>query len=171
MSRVRLGRVAGVYGVQGWLRIASDTRPEANIFRYQQWWLGDDGSGFASGAVAHKVHANGLIAQLRNRSGEPIADRDEAQRLVGKTISVERSSLPRLPEGEYYWIDLMGAEVVNLEGASLGTVVKMTSNGAQDVLVIADGDAERLIPFVHGAIVQRVDMEARRIVCDWQLDW
>lgn len=172
MNRVRLGRVAGVFGIQGWVRIASETRPTENIFRYRRWWLGEQDSGFEVRVVARsKPEGNALLAQLSGRDGLPITDRDVAQGLVGMAISVGRDALPKLPEGEYYWVDLVGLEVINVEGVSLGMIREMTSNGAQDVMVVAQEEQERLIPFVHGPIVQQVDMQARRVVCDWQPEW
>lgn len=172
MNRVRLGRVAGVFGIQGWVRIASETRPADNIFRYRRWWLGDAESGFEVRVVARsKPESTSLLAQLSGRDGSPITDRDVAQGLVGLEISVEREALPKLPEGEYYWVDLVGLEVINVEGVSLGVIREMTSNGAQDVMVVVADEGERLIPFVRGPIVQSVDMDARRIVCDWQAEW
>ncbi len=171
MDRVRLGRVSGVYGVQGWVRIASETRPQDNILRYRRWWIGEDSSGFESQLVASRPQGNGLIAQITGPDGEVIVDRDLAQRYVGRAISVARSALPRLPEGQYYWVDLIGLAVVNLQDESLGVVADVTSNGAQDVLIVRDGEVERLIPFVHGPIIQSVEMGVRRIVCDWQRDY
>ncbi len=79
--------------------------------------------------------------------------------------------MPRLPEGQYYWVDLIGHQVENLEGVALGTVADVTSNGAQDVLVVSDASVRRLIPFVAPQIVKQVDSAAGRIVCDWQPDY
>lgn len=169
--RVRLGRVAGVFGIKGWVRVASETRPADNIFRYSPWWLGEDTRGFESRALAWQAQNQGWIAQLTDRDGRPIEDRDQAQRLVGSPISVPREALPPLPEGEYYWVDLIGLSVVNAEGVALGTLREMTSNGAQDVMVVVDGEHERLIPFLVGVFVQRVEMDERRVVCDWQPEW
>ena len=172
MNRVRLGRVAGVFGIQGWVRIASETRPEDNIFRYRRWWLGDVETGFEARVVARsKPESNALLAQLTGRDGLAVSDRDIAQALVGLPISVEREALPKLPEGEYYWVDLVGLEVINTESVVLGVIREMTSNGAQDVMVVAADEVERLIPFVRGPIVKSVDMVARRVVCDWQPEW
>jgi 16S rRNA processing protein RimM len=172
MNRVRLGRVAGVFGIQGWVRIASETRPAENIFRYRRWWLGEQDGGFEVRVVARsKPESNAPLAQLSGRDGLPITDRDVAQGLVGMAISVDRDALPKLPDGEYYWVDLVGLDVINTEGVALGVIREMTSNGAQDVMVLAAGEQERLIPFVRGPIVQQVDLEARRVVCDWQPEW
>jgi 16S rRNA processing protein RimM len=109
--------------------------------------------------------------QITDSSGQPIDDRDRAAALIGAEIQVEREALPKLAPGEFYWIDLIGAKVESVDGAALGIVSDVTSNGAQDVLVLKDGEVERLIPFVMQHIVREVDVDGGRIVCDWQADW
>ena len=167
-GRVTLGRVAGVHGVKGWIKLYSFTRPAENILKYRRWWIGGD-EGFEAQVLATQSH--NLLAQIGDAHGLPIEDRDVAAALIGKQIAVERAAMPKLPSGQYYWSDLIGLQVENEEGVALGQVSDLTSNGAQDVLVITDGEVERLIPFVHGPIVRDVDMDARRIVCVWQPDW
>lgn len=172
--RVTLGRVSGVFGIKGWLKVYSYTRPPENIFRYRRWWL-SRGEGFQVSVLASEVHNQSLVVQLSDAAGKPIEDREIAAGLIGAEIAVDREMLPSLGEGLYYWVDLIGLRVETPEGMSLGTVSDVTSNGAQDVLVIAgteaEGGAERLIPFVSPQIVQEVDMAAGRIICDWQPDW
>nr|WP_051361776.1 ribosome maturation factor RimM [Solimonas soli] len=170
-----LGRVAGVHGVQGWIKVYSYTRPAQNILKYRRWWL-VHGDGFEAQLLAGKVQGNGLVAQISDASGKPIEDRDVAAGLIGAEIQVERGEMPKLPEGQFYWADLLGLAVMNTEGVALGTVTDVTSNGAQDVLVITadaggEGETERLIPFVSPQIVREVDPAAGRIVCEWQPDW
>ena len=82
-----------------------------------------------------------------------------------------RSVLPKAKRGEFYWTDVLGAEVVSTSGAKLGRLMSLTSNGAQDVMVVADGEHERLIPAVAGAVVQGVDVKAKRIVVEWEPTW
>lgn len=166
---VTLGRVSGVFGVRGWLRIRSDTRPIDNILEYRRWVLKD--AGYEARVVAGQLQANTIVAQVTGKDGQPITDRDIALQLVGNEIQVARDQLIVLPKGEHYWVDFIGLKVQNAEGVALGEVVDMTSNGAQDVMVLKDGDTERLIPLVHGPIVQRVDLEAGIVVCDWQPDY
>lgn len=168
--RVTLGRVAGVFGVKGWVKIVSNTRPAANLLKYPQWWLGAD-EGYLATLVDAKAQVNGIIAQLSGRDGQPITDRDIAARLVGKDIAVDRSELPPAPAGSYYWADLIGMSVVSSNDEALGTVTGMMENGVQDVLVLKHGEVERLIPFVQGPIILSVDTEARRIVADWAPDY
>lgn len=171
-----LGRVAGVYGVKGWIKVYSDTRPAQNILKYRRWWIAR-GDGFEAKLLAGQVHGNSLVAQISDASGAPIEDREIAAGLIGAEIQVEHSEMPKLPDGQYYWAELIGLRVENVEGLPLGTVTDMTSNGPQDVLVITDrsGDGEdattRLIPFVSPQIVREVDLAGGRIVCEWQPDW
>lgn len=168
--RVTLGRVAGVFGVKGWVKVVSNTRPADNLLKYPQWWLGADEGYFAT-LVDAKAQVNGIIAQLSGRDGQPITDRDIAARLVGKDISIDRAELPPAPPGSYYWADLIGMTVVSGQDEPLGTVTAMMENGVQDVLVLNDGIVERLIPFVQGPIILRVDLDTRRIVADWSPDY
>ena len=170
--RVTLGRVAGVYGVKGWLRIDSQTRPAAKILKYADWWLRHEARSFRTEVIEGRAHGNGIVAKITAEDGEAIDDRDRAARLIGATIEVDRTALPVLPKGQYYWIDLIGLQVVSVSGAVLGTVRDMTSNGSQDVLVVVDeAGTQRLIPFVLKHIVKRVEMDEGRIVCAWEADY
>lgn len=168
--RLTLGRVAGVYGVKGWVKIRSDTRPIENLFDYSPFWLAS-GAGFEAKWVEGKSHGDGLVARITGPDGRLIEDRDVAAGLIGCEIQVERSRLPPPVDGQHYWFDLVGLEVRNVEGVRLGKVETLVSNGAQDVLVVQDGDTERLIPFVHGPIIQSVSLDQGLIVADWQPDW
>lgn len=168
--RVTLGHVAGVFGVKGWVKVVSNTRPADNLLKYPQWWLGAD-EGYLATLVDAKAQVNGIIAQLSGRDGQPITDRDIAARLVGKDISIDRAELPPAPPGSYYWADLIGMTVVSGQDEPLGTVTAMMENGVQDVLVLNDGIVERLIPFVQGPIILKVDLDTRRIVADWSPDY
>ncbi|MGQ0621289.1 MAG: ribosome maturation factor RimM [Panacagrimonas sp.] len=170
MSRLRLGRIAGVFGVRGWLKIQSFTQPVDNLLEYGPWWIAK-GEGFVTRPQGGRVHGTGLVAQLCGADGQLIEDRDVAAGLTGSYIEVERSALPELPIGEFYWVDLVGLKVRNLEGVALGEVKEVTSNGAQEVLVLADGEAERLIPFVHGPIIKDVSLADGLIVADWQPEY
>ena len=170
-TRVTLGRVAGVFGVKGWIRVHSYTRPPENILKYRHWWIASRVP-FEAKLLGTQAQGGGsLVAQICDAAGQPIEDRDVAAALIGAELQVERAALPKLKPGELYWADLLGLAVENLDGVALGIVTDMTSNGAQDVLVIADGEIERLIPFVRDVIIKQVDVEARRLVCDWQPDW
>lgn len=168
--RVTLGRVAGVYGVQGWVKVYSYTEPPEGILNYPSWWL-VHGEGYQARLLTGRQQGRAVVAQLSDASGQPISDRDQAALLIGAEIQVEREALPRLRKHEFYAVDLVGLKVENSEGQLLGTVSEVTSNGAQNVLVVREGEVRHLIPFVRPEIVKDVDLAQARIVCDWQADW
>lgn len=161
MSRVVLGRVVGAFGIQGWIKLQSYTRPQDGILDYKSWRLADKSWSLVEG----HSHGNTVVARLQG-----LDDRDVALALRGKEIEVERAELPRVAPGEFYLADLVGCEVVNVSGAALGTVQSLIENGSQDVLVV-QGERERWIPFVMGPIVKNVDLAARTILLDWELDY
>ncbi|HKY92810.1 MAG TPA: ribosome maturation factor RimM [Nevskiaceae bacterium] len=170
MGRLTLGRVAGVFGVRGWIKVLSHTRPIDNLLDYSPWWIAGR-EGFEAKLIEGRVHGRGLVARITGPTGEPIDDRDVAAALIGADIEVDRARLPEPPAGEYYWADLEGLAVRNMEGVTLGVVDGLTSNGAQDVLVVKQDRVQRLIPFVQGPIVKSVDLPGRSIVVDWQPDY
>jgi 16S rRNA processing protein RimM len=112
-----------------------------------------------------QAHGKGIIARL-----ESIHDRDEAARLLGAEIAVNREQLPPAPEGEYYWADLIGLTVQNHKGITLGQVDHLLETGANDVLVVK-GDRERLIPFLLEQVILDVDLAQRLLRVDWDEDF
>ncbi|MBN8727900.1 MAG: ribosome maturation factor RimM [Xanthomonadales bacterium] len=159
---VLLGKIVGVHGVRGEFKLESYTEPRARIFDYRPWLLRSAAGEVASDGARGREQGKGLVAVLPD-----IADRDAAMALVGTEIWVPRAALPAPAPGEYYWSDLEGLEVVNLEGVALGRVSHLVATGANDVLVVRDGDRERLVPFVIGDFVTGVDLERQRITVDW----
>ena len=159
---VLLGRIVGVHGVRGELKLESYTDPRMRIFRYQPWLLGT-GSGVVQVAGCHgRAQGKGIVATLPG-----IDDRDAAAALVGSEIRVARAALPPAAPGEYYWADLEGLEVVTIQGVPLGRVSHLVATGANDVLVVRDGVRERLVPFLPGQFVTEVDLQGGRVVVDW----
>ena len=162
---VILGEVSGLFGVQGWVRIYSHTRPIENILKYAPWYLQQAGSWRPYELAEGRQHGKGLGARLAG-----IGDRDRARTLVGAPIAVRRSQLPALEAGEYYHTDLVGLAVVNREGVRLGTVQRIFETGAHDVLVVR-GAREHLIPLVFGVHVLRIDESAGVIEVEWGEDY
>ena len=154
-----LGYVAAAHGINGWVRIHSLTEPREAIFEYQPWLLGDS---LQEVRVRQgQIHGKRLIALLQDTD-----DREQADALVHRRIAVYRDQLPELPADEYYWTDLLGLSVRLEDGRELGVIENMLATGANDVMVVR-GERERLIPFVPGHYVKRVDLDARTVIVDW----
>jgi 16S rRNA processing protein RimM len=168
--RVTLGRVAGVFGVKGWVKVQSYTRPLENLLNYPRWHLAVR-DGFDAELIEARAHGRGFVVRLAGQDGRPLADRQTAAQLMGAEIQVERSALPEPAPGTWYWCDLIGLCVETDCGEPLGTVTALTGNGAQDVLVVHQDGRERLIPFVLEAIIDKVEPERGRIVARWAPDW
>jgi 16S rRNA processing protein RimM len=161
---VTLGRIVGLFGVCGWVKVYSDTRPPEAILTYSPWRVGK-GAAFRELKLAEgRPHGRGIVARL-----EGCTDRDAAAKLVGSEVAVELSQLPPPKQGEYYWAQLEGLKVVNLEGQELGTVSHLFETGANDVLVVKD-NRERLIPYTRDAI-RNVDLDAGVLQVDWDADF
>lgn len=159
-----LGRIVGAYGVRGWLRVTPCLEPRDALLGCDHWHLRRDGRWQPVLRAGGRVHGRGLIIALAG-----ISDRDSARALAGCEIGVPESSLPALPEGEYYAHQLVGLEVVNRAGRRLGRVHRLMPTGAHDVLVVRDGEAERLIPYGE-PVVAGVDLGAGCIRVDWEAD-
>ncbi len=159
---VVLGRIAGVHGVKGWVKVYAETREREEILRYKPWYLRQAGDWRAVKPLEGRVQSSGVVvARL-----EGIESIEAARTLIDAEIAVKRAQLPKLKRGEYYWSDLEGMRVVNIEGAELGTVSHLFATGANDVLVVKDAERERLVPFTKDAVKQ-VDLVAREIRVDW----
>lgn len=161
-ERVIIGRVVGVHGIKGWLRILSYTRPRENIFTYSPWHLhGEDSEDRTFELLDGRRQGKGLIAAL-----EGITDRDRATGLVNANISIGREQLDVPAPGEYYWHDLLGAEVFNQHAELLGRVTEILETGANDVLVV-EGEDRQLIPFIEPDYIKEVDIDRRIIRVVW----
>lgn len=163
-TRLLIGKIVGVFGVEGWVKIESFAEPRARIFKYQPWFVtsGHGGEREFVGAEGH-AQGKGMVARLPG-----IGDRDAAAALLGAEIHILRSALPKPKRGEWYWADLEGLSVRNVEGIDLGRVSHLFSTGANDVMVVSGEEArERLIPFITGQFVREVDIDGGCIVVDW----
>jgi 16S rRNA processing protein RimM len=152
-----MGRVAGSYGVRGWIKVQA---PQQALAACRKWSIG--GSEYSVEEV--KEHSGTLLARLAG-----LASREAARKLKGSTVYVRREALPRPAAGHYYLADLVGLEVVNEEGAVLGVVKRWMFNGAQDVMEVA-GKRTMLVPWIP-SVVREVDLENRQIHVEWQEDW
>lgn len=173
---VEVGRIADAWGIKGWFKVLPHSASPEALFSSRRWYLlpPERGQKAFAGPVLLRIreakeHSDSVVA-----TAQEVDDRSAAESLKGARVFVARSSFPTPGEDEYYWVDLIGLEVLNREGVALGQVKDLLSTGPQTVLVIEyqqDGQpAERMIPFVS-AYVDTVDLAARRIIVDWQPDY
>lgn len=164
-----LGRLVAPYGVRGWFKLHPFADDPTAWCSLPQWWLAPDAErieGWREFKLeAVREHGKGLIAKLVG-----IDDRTAAEALDGFYVAAPRESMPKTGDDEFYWDDLVGLEVQNLKGESLGRVASIIAAAANDVLVVADGEDERLLPFVDG-VVHLVDVPAGVIRVEWERDW
>lgn len=174
---VEVGVILDAWGVKGWFKVLPYSASPEALFSSRNWFLLPAERGAKNSfdgpvrlsLIQARPHADTVVACARD-----VADRTAAEGLKGARIFIARADFPALPEGEYYWVDLIGLSVLNREGLALGEVVDLLSTGPNQVLVLRythEGKArERLIPFVD-AYVDAVDLPARRITVDWQPDY
>lgn len=166
-----VGRILGVHGVQGWVKVFSHTDPRDNIQHYQPWHLKQGGQWKPVKVTGFRLQGKGMVAQL-----DGITDRNMAAALVGQDIGIPRDLLPQSGGGEYYWRDLIGLRVFHSGGADLGKVATMLETGSNDVLVVR-GDSnsldrrERLIPWLPDDVVTDVNLAEGHLTVDWDPDF
>ena len=163
------------FGVHGWVHVRSFTEPPDNVLRYRPWRLRRVAGALAGGSaqpadwetlpVEARTHAKGLVARVAGYES-----RQATAAWRGAEVGVDASVLPAAEPGEYYWRDLVGLAAVTKGGEALGEVAGLFATPAHDVLVLADGQRERLVPFAKD-VVADVDLSAGRVVLAWQPDW
>lgn len=161
---VVLGRISGLFGVRGWLKIYSYTDPIEAILEYDSWLLKNNGTWQATERAEGKRHGKTVIVRLAG-----IEDRDAAAEYVNAIVGITRDKLPSTGENEYYWSDLEGLQVVGQDGSLLGRVAYLLETGANDVLVV-QGDQEILIPFIKEDVIESVDFTQGVIHVNWEWD-
>jgi 16S rRNA processing protein RimM len=156
-----MGRVAGAYGVHGWLKLSPERGVQETLARAPEWWLGER----PYRVVEARMHGATVVGRVAG-----IDTREQALALKGSTVSVRREALPELEAGHYYLADLVGLAVVNEKGEPLGVVKRLFTNGAQDVMEVVAGEVTRLLPWV-ATVVKGVDLAERKIHVEWGADW
>lgn len=168
---VLVGHVIGAYGIQGWVRIRRYSADADALLHAKTWWF-DKPVSRDIDVMQSKIHGEDVVACLVG-----VADRNAAEALKGAAVQIRRSHFPVLADDEFYWVDLIGLEVENLQGESLGSVIDLMDNGAHPILQVraalvasSDKPKEWLIPFVD-QFVKTVDQAAKKIAVDWSLDF
>ena len=173
---IEVGRIADAWGVKGWFKVLPHSADPQALFSSRRWFLqpSERGAKTFAGTVLLRIaeskeHSDTIVARAHD-----IDDRSGAEALRGARIFIARSSVPTAGDDEYYWVDLLGLDVVNREGVALGSVKELLSTGPQTVLVLEYEEhgkpLERMIPFV-ATYVDDVDLAAKRITVDWQPDY
>jgi len=182
---VELGRIGEPYGLKGWLNVLPSSEEPDVLLKSKQWWvsrLPPPKEGEARRVnqkpkpeelvfepfrvLQSKVHSSRIVANL-----EGVEQPELAAQFKGRRVYVSRSRFPALPEGEFYWVDLVACTVINVQGQVLGVVDQVVDHGAHPILVLKDeAGLEMLIPFV-AAYVLKVDVAAKQIQADWQADY
>jgi 16S rRNA processing protein RimM len=178
-----VGKITGCYGIKGWVKIRPYTETPDNFVGFGAWYLARRDKFQPVELDQVKPQGRGLIAHIKG-----VDDRTVAESYSGLDIAVPASALPRLPEGDYYWRELQGLQVwcrqKDAQGAAkgdaqywvlLGVVDYLIETGANDVLVVkactgSIDQRERLIPYLPGDSVTRVDLEEAIIEVDWFVD-
>jgi 16S rRNA processing protein RimM len=169
---VPVGHIAGPFGVQGWVRVRPYSTHAQAMLESKRWWLDKPQLTDIEKQQA-RWQGEELVAQLVG-----IVDREAAESLKGAVVQISRRHFPPLEDNEYYWVDLIGLPVENLQGEYMGTVSGIMESGAHPILRVDVSEVtgpdskkqEMLVPFVN-QFVKTVDLQARLIQVDWQLDY
>ena len=159
-SRILIGKVSGCFGVKGWLKIFSYCEPRENIASYDTWIVNDK----VFESVESKRNGKLIVAKL-----EGIDDKDTALSLLGQKIEINKEQLHSLNNDQYYWHDLVGLEVTNKQGVNFGTIKSLLETGAHDVVIIK-GERERIVPYIMGQTILKVNLEENSMLVDWHED-
>ena len=183
---IEVARIGDAWGVKGWFKVVPFAADPQAIFSSRRWFLkpplptGVGAPRLRTAASPEllritgvKEHGSSVVAQAQG-----VESRGDAAALRGARVFVARASFPTQGAGEFYWVDLIGLQVINRKGVALGVVVGLIETGPQSVLRVAaesaaggeTAAAERLIPFV-AAYVDTVSLEHKRIQVDWELDY
>ena len=164
-KKVFIGKVTGVHGIKGWLKIQSFSSPPENILNYPSWIIANQGLEDFYLIEQGKKLNNKIIVKL-----EKIDDRTTAEFLINSKIQILRSDLPKLTNESYYWSDLEGLNVLNSEDNMIGKIESLIETGANDVMVVNGSKNKRvLIPFVMHEIIKEVNIELNFVKVDWPM--
>jgi 16S rRNA processing protein RimM len=164
-SPLYLGRISGLFGVRGWVKVFSETSPREQILHYDPWILRQQGGERVCRVKQGRRQGKSVVVQL-----EGYADRTTAEALLGAEIYILPGQREPLDHDEYYWSDLIGCQVSNQQQELLGEVDHLLETGANDVLVVKRHNRQQLIPFTDPWIVS-IDIENQSIVVDWESDF
>ena len=159
-KKLLVGKINGFFGVQGWVKIFSYTKPRKNILEYQPWYFLDNETYKVIEITSGREQSKTIVAQVKG-----INNRDEALQLIGKNLYINKDQLPELDNDAHYWYELTGFRVINKNEVDLGIVDYFVDTGSNHVLVIK-GETEHWIPYIEPFLVS-VDKHKKVISVDW----
>ncbi len=164
-----IGRISSVFGIKGWIKCVSHSRPRENIFSYPHWFVKQRNGDWTKLVVeTGKPQGKTLVAKLAG-----LDSREVAEQWINADIAISKDMLPRIDKDDYYWADLIGTQVSTTTGESIGTVIRLMETGSNDVLVVKDdqNQKEHLIPWVMEQVIIKVDLPEGQILVDWDTDF
>ena len=163
-KKINIGKVIGLHGIKGWLKILSFTSPPENIFNYQSLIISNEDIEKIFHIENSRKQGKKILIKF-----DGIDDRTSAESLYQSRIHIFRADLPELSENTYYWEDLLGFNVFNQNNIKLGLVDSFIETGSNDVLIVTDEMKKNvLIPFLINKTIKEVDLENKLIIVDWE---
>jgi 16S rRNA processing protein RimM len=163
-KKLLIGKINGFFGLQGWVKVFSYTNPRTNILNYSPWSIKVDGNFQSIDITSGREQSKTIVAHIKG-----IDNREDSQKFIGQDIYINKEQLPELTQGEYYWHELIGFDVINKDEEQLGTVDYFVETGANDVLVVK-GKKEYWIPYIEPFLVS-IDSKNNKILVDWDKDF
>ena len=164
---ITLGKISGVHGIKGWVKVFSHTSPREQITEYKEWFIKSSREDWKPIKVIDgKKQGKNIIALF-----EDTHYRDQAEALVGFEIAIRKDQLKKLAKDEYYWKDLIGLSVETIKGEKLGEIDWLFDTGSNDVFIVKESDGgeikERMLPYIMGDVIQSIDLEKSLMIVDW----
>lgn len=165
-NKILLGYIHGLFGIKGWVKVFSYSRPRDQILTYKNWYLGANGERVFQ-LEQGRSHNESVLAKLVS-----VDNRDQAAALISQKIWVDEAELPALAADEYYWYQLVGLHVVDTNGNELGKIIRLLETGANDVMVLLDGHGvEHLVPYIMHQVIKEVNLVDHKMVVDWNVEF
>lgn len=160
-----MGKIGAPFGIAGWVKVQSYTQDIENLLKYEPWYI-QSAEGYTVFPVINgRVHGVGLVVQI-----DQVTDRDAAALFCHTKVWVQKAALAPLGEDEFYWADLEGLQVETVAGIILGQLAHLYKNANLDVMVIKDKRKEHHVPFVMNHTVVKVDLAAKKMIVDWEIE-